>query len=70
MKRKCGEILYNERSKIETIFSVAKRRFNSKIKSYDNTMKIKELLIAYWLTIVTKYVYHSCLILWIISRKH
>ena len=33
-----------ERNKTETIFSVVKRRFDLEIKSYDDTMKTKELL--------------------------
>ncbi len=37
--------LYHERNKTETIFSVVKRRFDSEIKSYDNTIKTKELAV-------------------------
>ena len=44
MRREFDETLYHERNKTETIFSVIKRRFDSEIKSYDNTMKTKELL--------------------------
>ena len=44
MRRKFNELLYYERNKTETIFFVVKRRFDSKIKSYENTMKTKELL--------------------------
>ncbi len=43
MKREFDETLYHERNKTETIFSVVKRRFDSEIKSYDDTMKTKEL---------------------------
>ena len=44
MRRKFDEILYYERNKTETIFSVVKRRFDSEIKLYNDTMKTKELL--------------------------
>ena len=44
MRREFDKTLYNERNKTETIFSVVKRRFDSEIKSYNNTMKTKELL--------------------------
>ena len=44
MRREFDETLYHERNKTETIFSVIKRRFDSEIKSYDDTMKTKELL--------------------------
>jgi len=44
MRREFDESLYHERNKTETIFSVVKRRFDSEIKSYDYTMKTKELL--------------------------
>ncbi len=44
MRREFDETLYHERNKTETIFSVVKRRFDSEIKSYDDSMKTKELL--------------------------
>ena len=44
MRRKFDETLYHKRNKTETIFSVIKRRFDSEIKSYDDTMITKELL--------------------------
>ena len=44
MRRKFDETLYHQRNKTETIFSVIKRRFDSEIKSYNDTMKTKELL--------------------------
>lgn len=44
MRRKFDETLYHERNKTETIFSVIKRRFDSEIKSYNESMKTKELL--------------------------
>ena len=44
MRREFDETLYHERNKTETIFSVIKRRFDSEIKSYNDTMKTKELL--------------------------
>ena len=44
MRKEFNETLYHERNKTETIFSVVKRRFGSEIKSYNDTMKTKELL--------------------------
>ena len=44
MRRKFDESLYHQRNKTETIFSVIKRRFGSEIKSYNESMKEKELL--------------------------
>ncbi len=44
MRREFDESLYHQRNKTETIFSVMKRRFDSEIKSYEDTMKTKELL--------------------------
>ncbi len=44
VRREFDESLYHERNKTETIFSVIKRRFDSEIKSYDDSMKTKELL--------------------------
>ena len=44
MRREFDETLYHQRSKAETVFSVIKRRFGSEIKSYDHSMKEKELL--------------------------
>ncbi len=44
MRREFDESLYHERNKTETIFSVIKRRFHSEIKSYEDSMKTKELL--------------------------
>ena len=44
MKREFDESLYHQRNKTETIFSVIKRRFGSEIKSYNDTMREKELL--------------------------
>ena len=59
--------LYHERNKTETIFSVVKRRFDSEIKSYDNTIKTKELLYR-----VLACCHRTCVIslVWIVvSRK-
>ncbi len=44
MKREFDESLYHQRNKTETISSVIKRRFGSEIKSYNDTMREKELL--------------------------
>ncbi len=46
MRRKFDESLYHERNKTETIFSVIKRRFDSEIKSYNDTMKTKEFVVS------------------------
>jgi hypothetical protein len=44
MRRKFDYSLYHQRNKTETIFSVIKRKFGSEIKSYNDSMKTKELL--------------------------
>lgn len=44
MRREFDETSYHQRNKTETIFSVIKRRFDSEIRSYGDTMKTKELL--------------------------
>ncbi len=41
MRREFDETLYHQRNKTETIFSVIKRRFDSEIKSYNDTMKTR-----------------------------
>ncbi len=56
IRREFDESLYHERNKTETIFSVIKRRFDSEIKSYDDSMKTKDYSIECWLVIVTEYV--------------
>ena len=56
MRREFDELLYHHKNKTETIFSVIKRRFYSKIKSHNDTMKTKELSYWCWLTIVIEYV--------------
>ena len=68
MRREFDETIYHERNKTETIFSVVKRRFDSEIKSYNDTMKTKLLYR------VLSYNCHrmcilSCLVLMMISRK-
>ena len=68
MRRKFDESLYHERNKTETIFSVIKRRFDSEIKSYNDTMKTKELLYR----VLAYNCHRMCLIslVWLmISRK-
>ena len=69
MRRKFDETLYHERNKTETIFSVVKRRFDSEIKSYDNTMKTKELLYRVLAYNCHRMCIISCLVLVMISRK-
>ena len=67
LMRRVDYSLYHERNKTETMFSVVKRRFDSEIKSYDNTMKTKELLYR-----VLACCHRMCIIslVWImISRK-
>jgi len=44
MRREFDETIYHQRNKTETIFSVIKRKFGSEIKSYNDSMKEKELL--------------------------
>ena len=44
MRRKFDDVLYHQRNKCETIFSVIKKKFGSETKSYHNIMKEKELL--------------------------
>ena len=44
MRREFDVIIYHQRNKTETIFSVIKRRFGSKIKSQNEDMRTKELL--------------------------
>ena len=68
MKREFDESLYHQRNKTETIFSVIKRRFGSEIKSYNDTMREKELLYR----VLAYNCHRMCLIslVWImISRK-
>ena len=68
MRREFDETLYHERNKTETIFSVIKRRFDSELKSYDDTMKTKELLYR----VLAYNCHRMCiisLVLWMISRK-
>ena len=61
--------LYPERNKTEIIFSVVKRRFDSKIKSYNNTMKTKELLYRVLACNCHRMCLIFTLVLWMISRK-
>ncbi len=69
MRREFDESLYHERNKTETIFSVVKRRFDSEIKSYDDTMKTKELLYRVLAYNCHRMCLISALVLWMISRK-
>jgi len=68
MRREFDETLYHQRNKTETIFSVIKRRFDSEIKSHNDTMKTKELLYR----VLAYNCHRMCLIsylLQMISRK-
>lgn len=68
MKREFDYSLYHQRNKTETIFSVIKRRFGSEIKSYNNTMKEKELLYR----VLAYNCHRMCMIsalVWMISRE-
>ena len=44
MRREFDVIIYSQRNKTETIFSVVKRRFGSELDSHNDVMKTKELL--------------------------
>ncbi|PIN84004.1 MAG: transposase, partial [Nitrosopumilales archaeon CG11_big_fil_rev_8_21_14_0_20_33_24] len=68
MRREFDDTLYHQRNKCETIFSVIKRKFGSEIKSYNDTMKEKELLYRVLAYNCHRMTMISCL-LWMISRK-
>ncbi|KFM21887.1 transposase IS4 family protein [Marine Group I thaumarchaeote SCGC AAA799-B03] len=68
MRREFDESLYHQRNKCETIFSVIKRKFGSEIKSYNDSMKEKELLYRILAYNCHRMCMISCL-LWMISRK-
>ncbi len=68
IRRKFDESLYHQRNKCETIFSVIKRRFGSEIKSYNNSMKEKELLYR----VLAYNCHRMCMIsalVWMMSRE-
>lgn len=68
MKREFDESLYHHRNKTETIFSVIKRKFGSEIKSYNDTMREKELLYR----VLAYNCHRMCVIsalVWMISRE-
>ena len=44
MRREFDVIIYSQRNKTETIFSVVKRIFGSELDSHNDVMKTKELL--------------------------
>lgn len=69
MRREFDETLYHERNKTETIFSVVKRRFDSEIKSYNDSMKTKEILYRVLAYNCHRMCIISCLVLLMISRK-
>jgi len=68
MRRDFDESLYHQRNKCETIFSVIKRRFGSEIKSYNESMREKELLYRVLAYNCHRMCMISCL-LWMMSRK-
>lgn len=68
MKRSFDGTLYHQRNKCETIFSVIKRRFGSEIKSYNDTMKERELLYRVLAYNCHRMCVISCL-LWMISMQ-
>ena len=68
MRREFDEAIYFQRNKTETIFSVIKRKFGSEIKSYNDSMKEKELLYRVLAYNCHRMCLISCL-LWMISRK-
>lgn len=68
MIRDFDETTYHQRNKCETIFSVIKRRFGSEIKSYNDSMKEKELLYRVLAYNCHRMCLISCL-LWMISRQ-
>ena len=68
MRSDFDETTYHQRNKCETIFSVIKRRFGSEIKSYDDSMKEKELLYRVLAYNCHRMCLISCL-LWMISRE-
>ncbi|MDH5416516.1 MAG: hypothetical protein OEW86_00825 [Nitrosopumilus sp.] len=67
MRREFDELLYHQRNKTETIFSVTKRKFGSEIKPYNDSMKEKELLYR----VLSYNCHRMCVIsalLWMISK--
>ena len=68
MRREFDYSLYHQRNKAETIFSVIKRRFGSEIKSYNQSMREKELLYRVLAYNCHRMCMISCL-LWMISRE-
>ena len=68
MRREFDEILYHQRNKCETIFSVIKKKFGSEIKSYNESMREKELLYRVLVYNCHRMCIISCL-LWMISRS-
>ena len=69
MRRELDESLYYQRNMTETIFSVIKRKFGSEIKSYNESMRTKELLYRVLAYNCHRMCIISCVLLWMISRK-
>ena len=68
MRREFDDVLYHQRNKCETIFSVIKRKFGSEIKSYNDSMKEKKLLYRVLAYNCHRMCIISCL-LWMMSMK-
>lgn len=68
MRRSFDDTMYHQRNKCETIFSVIKRRFGSEIRSYNDTMKERELLYRLLAYNCHRMCMISCL-LWMVSRE-
>ena len=62
-------IIYSQRNKTETIFSVVKRRFGSELDSHNDVMKTKELLYRVLAYNCHRMCIISCFVLVMISRK-
>jgi hypothetical protein len=69
MRKEFDVIIYSQRNKTETIFSVVKRRFGSELDSHNNTMKTKELLYRVLAYNCHRMCVISCFVLVMISRK-
>ena len=69
MRREFDVIIYSQRNKTETIFSVVKRRFGSELDSHNDVMKTKELLYRVLAYNCHRMCIISCFVLVMISRK-
>jgi hypothetical protein len=62
------ESLYHQGNNCESILSVIKSKFGSKIKSYNDSLKENDCCIICWLTIVTD-MYDFLFIVYDVSRN-